>query len=181
MSPSVAPLSRGNVSISSSDTADQPLINPNLLTHPTNQQVAIAAYKRAREVFSAPVMQEVIIGPEVFPGPSVQTDEEILNIIRMSFNTVYHASATNKMGKSADSMAVVDSRCRVYGAERLRVVNASSLPFLPPDHPMSTVCRWTSSSVSSLLIVPLKDALAEKSRRISRTATVIEKPETLQF
>ena len=64
----VAPLSRGNVSISSSDMADQPLINPNWLTHPTDQQVAVAAYKRARAAFATPVMQEIIIGPEDFPG-----------------------------------------------------------------------------------------------------------------
>lgn len=135
----ITPLSRGNISISSSDTADQPVINPSWLTHPTDQQVAIAAYKRAREVFATPVMQEVIIGPEVFPGAHVQTDEEILNIIKLSFNTVYHASGTNKMGKMTDPMAVVDAKCRVYGARRLRVVDASSFPFLPPGHPQSTV------------------------------------------
>lgn len=140
----VAPLSRGNISISSPDTADQPLINPNWLTHPTDQQVAVAAYKRAREVFSTPVMQKVIVGPEIFPGTQVQTDQEILDTIRLSFNTVYHAAATNNMGRKGDAMAVVDSKCRVYGVERLRVVDASSFPFLPPGHPMSTVCKSTS-------------------------------------
>lgn len=138
----VAPLSRGNISISSPDTVDQPLINPNWLTHPTDQQVAVAAYKRAREVFSTPVMQKVIVGSEIYPGMQVQTDEEILNTIRLSFNTVYHSAATNKMGREGDPnhpMAVIDSKCRVYGVERLRVVDASSFPFLPPGHPMSTV------------------------------------------
>lgn len=135
----VAPLSRGNISISSPDTVDQPLINPNWLTHPTDQQVAVAAYRRAREVFSTPIMQKIIVGPEIYPGMQVQTDEEILNTIRLSFNTVYHAAATNKMGRKEDTMAVVDTRCRVYGLERLRVVDASSFPFLPPGHPMSTV------------------------------------------
>ena len=109
----IAALSRGNVSISSSDTADQPLINPNWLTDPTDQQVAVAAYKRAREVFATPIMQEIIIGPEVYPGINVQTDEDILETIRLSFNTVYHAAATNKMGKETDLMAVVDPKCQV--------------------------------------------------------------------
>lgn len=88
-------------------------------------------------------MQKIIVGPEIYPGMQVQTDEEILNTIRLSFNTVYHAAATNKMGRKEDTMAVVDTRCRVYGLERLRVVDASSFPFLPPGHPMSTVCKCT--------------------------------------
>ena len=103
--------------------------------------MAVAAYKRAREVFSTPVVQKIIVGPEIYPGMQVQTDEEILDTIKLSFNTVYHAAATNKMGRKGDEMAVIDSRCRVYGVERLRVVDASSFPFLPPGHPMSTVCK----------------------------------------
>ena len=93
-------------------------------------------------------MQKIIVGPEIYPGTQVQTDEEILDTIRLSFNTVYHAAATNKMGRKGDAMAVVDSKCRVYGVERLRVVDASSFPFLPPGHPMSTVCKyiWLPSS-----------------------------------
>ena len=138
----VAPLSRGNISISSPDTGDQPLINPDWLTHPTDRQVAVAAYKRAREVFTTPVVQKIIVGPEIHPGTQVQTDEEVLNIIRLGFNTVHHTAATNKMGRKEDAMAVIDPKCRVYGVERVRVVDASSSPFLPPGHPMSTVCKF---------------------------------------
>lgn len=136
-----APLSRGDISFSSPDTIDQPLINPNWLTHSTDQQVAVAAYKRAREVFLTPVMQKVTVGPEIYPGTQVQTDEEILDTIRLSLITVCHAAAANKMGRKEDTMAIIDSKCRVYGVERLRVVDASSFPFLPPGHRMSTVCK----------------------------------------
>lgn len=87
-------------------------------------------------------MREVIIGPEAYPGVDVQSDEEILATIKLSFNTVYHASGTNRMGKKGDPLAVVDSRARVFGVKRLRVVDASAFPFLPPGHPMSTVCEF---------------------------------------
>ena len=144
--------------ISSPDTADQPLINPNWLTHPTDQQVAVAAYKRTREVFSTPVMHQIIVGPEIYPGTQVQTDEEILNTIRLSFDTVYHAAAPSKVGEKRDAMAVVDSKCRIYRLERLRVLDASSFPFLPPGHPMSTGCKylWLLSSFHSQVIVHKK-------------------------
>lgn len=90
----VAPLSRGNVTIASPDTADLPVVNPNWLTHPTDQQVAIQSYHRARQFFNSTSMQPVIVGDEVFPGMKVQTDEEILSTIMDSFNTVWHAACT---------------------------------------------------------------------------------------
>lgn len=140
----IAPMSRGNVSISSADMAVQPLINPNWLTTKTDVEVAIAACKRAREVFATPEMRRVIIGEEIYPGSQYQTDEQILDIIRASFNTVYHAAATNKMGAFNDPLAVVNKKCKVYGTNNLRVVDASAFPFLPPGHPMATVCKCSS-------------------------------------
>lgn len=43
------------------------------------------------------------------------------------------------MGRGDETMAVVDSKARVYGVEGLRVVDASAFPFLPPGHPQATV------------------------------------------
>ena len=137
----VAPLSRGNISISSADMHDQPLINPNWLTDPADVQVAIAGYKRVRQLFATKAMAPVLIGPEYFPGPSVQTDAQLLQTIRQSLNTVFHAAATCAMGKTNDTNAVVDSKARVIGVKNLRVVDASAFPFLPPGHPMATVCK----------------------------------------
>ncbi|KAI9743723.1 MAG: hypothetical protein M4579_007725 [Chaenotheca gracillima] len=84
-------------------------------------------------------MKQVEIGSEAFPGEQVQTDAQILALIKESFNTVYHASATCAMGKLSDPQAVVDSHARVIGTSGLRVVDASAFPFLPPGHPMATV------------------------------------------
>ena len=139
----VAPVSRGNLSISSADMNDQPLINPNWLSSPTDQQVAVAAYKRVRQFFDTPAMKTIEIGPEYFPGSGVQTDAQILELIRESFGTVYHASSTCSMGKTTDKMAVVDSHARVIGVQNLRVVDASAFPLLPPGHPMATVCMYS--------------------------------------
>ncbi|KAF2174276.1 GMC oxidoreductase, partial [Zasmidium cellare ATCC 36951] len=137
----VAPLSRGNVSINSSDPASPPLINPNWFTHPTDQEVGIAAYKRARAAFTAePMIQNnITIGQEYFPGTNVSSDADILEQIKNTFTLLYHAAGTCKMGTVDDSMAVVDSQARVYGLQNLRVVDSSAFPFLPPGHPQATV------------------------------------------
>jgi choline dehydrogenase len=69
----------------------------------------------------------------------VTSDADILNFIQQSVIEIYHASATCKMGRANDTMAVVDSRARVIGVKGLRVVDASAFPFLPPGHPQGTV------------------------------------------
>ncbi|EGX90743.1 choline dehydrogenase [Cordyceps militaris CM01] len=135
----VAPLSRGNITISSTSVRDQPVINPNWLTDKGDQEVAVALMKRMRQVWATADLQSISDGPEYYPGDKVKTDEELLDNIRDSLMTVWHPSCTCKMGKKDDSMAVIDNLARVYGVQGLRVVDASAFPILPPGHPMATI------------------------------------------
>ena len=105
----VAPFSRGNVTINSSDTAVHPVVNPNWLTDPRDQEVAVAGFKRLRAIFASEATKPVVIGSEVYPGANVTTDQEILKVIQASSSTIHHAAGTNRMGLANDSMAVVDS------------------------------------------------------------------------
>ncbi|KAL9595710.1 MAG: hypothetical protein Q9219_006276 [cf. Caloplaca sp. 3 TL-2023] len=145
----VAPLSRGEVSINSSSMMDPPLINPNWLTHPTDIQLAIAGFKRQRQVWAD--MRNLTIGEEQAPGPAVQSDAEILSYIRRTLAPVWHAAATCKMGHRSDPMAVIDTNARVYGVRSLRVVDASSFPFLPPGHPQATVYALAEKIAEEIL------------------------------
>ncbi len=134
-----APLSRGSVSIASSDISVPPVINMGWYTDDANAdaQVAVAAFKRVRQAFAA--ISNITAGPELAPGPTVQTDQDILTYIRNTSSTLYHASATCAMGKVGDPRAVVDAHARVMGVQNLRVVDMSALPFAPPGHPQATV------------------------------------------
>ncbi|KAL8656799.1 MAG: hypothetical protein Q9210_000043 [Variospora velana] len=148
----IAPLSRGNISINSSEMTDHPIINPNFLTSTTDQELAIQGFKRAREIWNVLGDAGLDIGPEeYFPGSNVTSDEDILNHIQRSLMTIYHAAATCKMGKPDHDMAVVDSRARVYGTQNLRVVDASSFPFLPPGHPQSVVYALAEKIAADIL------------------------------
>lgn len=161
----MAPLSRGSVTIASADTDDLPIVNPNLLAHPADKALILAGFKRARQLSASKSVQIAAIGKEAYPGSRFRTDEEILEAISEAAMTVWHASCTCKMGKVNDSTAVIDTQGRVIGVQRLRVVDASSFPLLPPGHPQSTVCGsnyvpllilgWTLTEIST-------DALAEK-------------------
>ncbi|KAL4734589.1 GMC oxidoreductase [Aspergillus similis] len=137
----VAPTSRGYVTIRSNNTDELPLIQPNWLDTASDAQVAVAMYRRMREAWTSPDgIAPIVIGDEYFPGPQVQTDAEILQTIRNSVMTIFHAACTCKMGSSDDPMAVVDSKARVFGVSGLRVVDASAFAILPPGHPQSTCC-----------------------------------------
>ncbi|THY18891.1 hypothetical protein D6D00_07926 [Aureobasidium pullulans] len=134
----LATFSRGNITISSSSTADAPIINPAFLTHPHDLILAITASKFARHLTSTSSLHSAII-EEVIPGPAVRTDAEIIVYLRGSMATFYHASCTCKMGRRNDSRAVVDSKARVIGITGLQVVDASVFPFSVPGQPQATV------------------------------------------
>ena len=93
----VAPLSRGNVTIVSPDTMDRPLINPNWLTSPTDVEVAVEAFKRARMVAEG----SGIMISEAIPGSKVKSDEEIAGYIRGATVPIHHAASTCKIVPSA--------------------------------------------------------------------------------
>ena len=135
-----APRSRGSVTIKTAKATDLPVINPNWLTDPINAEIAVAGYKRARQLFQTAALREILADPvEYFPGPTIETDEQILDVIRKSLVPVFHASTTCRMGKADDPDAVVDAKARVIGVSGLRVVDTSSFALLPPGHPQSTV------------------------------------------
>lgn len=148
----IAPLSRGNVTISSADMADPPILDPNWLSDPTDQELAVQSFKRSREIWSVLAQNNVTVGTaEYLPGLNVTSDADILAYIQASLMTIYHAAATCKMGSSKDSMAVLDSQARVYGTQNLRVVDASAFPFLPPGHPQSTVYALAEKIAADIL------------------------------
>ncbi|KAL8994613.1 MAG: hypothetical protein Q9169_005457 [Polycauliona sp. 2 TL-2023] len=149
----IAPLSRGNISINSSEMSTPPIINPNWLTSTTDQELAIQGFKRAREIWQ--VLEDAGLtvdgANEYFPGKNVTEDKDILDFIQRSLMTIYHAAGTCKMGKPDDDMAVLDSRARVRGISNLRVVDASSFPFLPPGHPQSVVYALAEKIAADIL------------------------------
>lgn len=71
--------------------------------------------------------------------------------------------ALGAMGERNTTNAVVDSTGKVYGVQRLRVVDASIFPLLPPGHPQATVCKFMDQNeCMSLANYASTDMLAEK-------------------
>ena len=121
------PESAGSVRIVSTDPRQAPAVQPNYLSSPTDQRLAIAAAKTARQLMMAPAMKQYF-SSELVPGFQVQSDAEWLEFVRNNGTSSFHLTGTCKMGPAEDAGAVVDSRLRVHGMEALYVVDASIMP-----------------------------------------------------
>jgi choline dehydrogenase len=120
--------SRGTVKIVSRDPDEHPALRFNYLSTPTDRQEWAEAIRVTRAILNQPAFDEFNAG-ELSPGPSVATDEEILDWVRRDAETALHPSCTAKMGTGAD--AVTDpASMQVHGLDGLRIVDASVMPYI---------------------------------------------------
>ncbi|KKK22281.1 hypothetical protein AOCH_000141 [Aspergillus ochraceoroseus] len=143
--------SRGTVTINTTNTANNPVVDPRWLDDPRDKEMAVAAFRRCREIVASETMQEVIDGTELLPGFQYQTDEEILNYIAETSDAYYAGVGTCAMGKPDDPKTVIDSKAQVLGVQGLRVVDASSFPFAIDGQPMGTVYALAEKIAADIL------------------------------
>ena len=121
------PTSRGHVRIKSKDPLAAPAMQANYLSTEYDRCMMIAGARMARALTATPSFSPYVL-EEYQPGPSVQSDEAILDAVRDTGASGYHPVGTCRMGR--DAGAVVDPRLRVHGVQGLRVVDASVMPTL---------------------------------------------------
>ena len=119
--------SRGNVTLRSSDPKADPVIRFNYMSHPEDWEKFRHCVRLTREIFGQKAFDE-FRGPEIQPGETVQSDEQIDAFLREHLESAYHPCGTCRMGAANDPMAVVDPECRVIGVEGLRVADSSIFP-----------------------------------------------------
>lgn len=119
------PQSRGRVTVAGNDPFAAPRIHANYLTTAWDQDVAVRAVKHVRSIFRNGPLAERVRG-EIAPGPQAQTDEQILDYVQRTAQSMHHWSGSCKMGR--DAAAVVDPQLRVHGVSKLRVADCSVLP-----------------------------------------------------
>jgi choline dehydrogenase len=119
---------RGWVRIRSNDPGVHPSMQFNYLSTATDRKEWVESVRVARQILNQPAFEPFNAG-EISPGPTVETDEEILDWVRKDAETALHPSCTAAMGTG--EMAVTDPlTMQVHGTEGLRVCDASVFPYV---------------------------------------------------
>ena len=111
-----------------------------------------SAGRLVRELVEQPAFAE-LCGDEILPGKQVQSDEEIDAYINDHSVSQWHLSCTAKMGPETDPYAVVDPQGKVYGIDKLRIVDASIMP---------TVTNGNTNSPTIMIAEKLSDSILGK-------------------
>lgn len=121
----VGPRSRGRVALDPADPFGAPLIDPALLSDPTDMATLADAIELSGRIVNAAPFDDLrgaLIQPERWPADrAVQ-----VAWIRERAITIYHPVGTCRMGSDAE--AVVDPTLKVRGLDGLRVIDASIMP-----------------------------------------------------
>jgi choline dehydrogenase len=119
---------RGSVKITSTNPAVHPVLRFNYLSTETDRREWVEAVAVARHILSQPALDPYNAG-ELSPGPSVRTQEQVLDWVRRDGETALHPSCTCAMG-TGEASVVDPSTMGVHGLDGLKVVDASVMPYV---------------------------------------------------
>lgn len=122
------PTSRGTIRIRSADPGAAPEINPNYLDTDEDRHVAADAIRITRRLMQQPALKP-FAPDELVPGVKSE-DEDLSRAAGDIGTTIFHPVGTARMGRADDPMAVVDRALAVRGVDRLRVIDASVMPWI---------------------------------------------------
>ncbi len=153
---------RGSIKIVSQDPRAHPALRFNYLSTEQDRREWLEAIACARRILSQPAFDPFNDG-ELSPGADVQTDEQILDWVARDAETALHPSCTCRMGVGEND--VLDpATLAVRGVDGLRVVDASSMPYV------------TNGNIYAPVVM-----LAEKAADLIRGDTPLEPLDDVPF
>jgi choline dehydrogenase len=122
------PTSRGRIDARSPRIEDAPAIRPNYLATEKDLADVVAGGRLLQLLMRARPLKEFVREP-VAPDIESLDDAGLVEDFRQRGGSVFHPVGSCRMARSG-SEGVVDAGLRVFGVERLRVVDASAFPNL---------------------------------------------------
>ncbi|EMD33860.1 hypothetical protein CERSUDRAFT_117387 [Gelatoporia subvermispora B] len=135
----VSPASRGSVTLANNDPFAKPIIDPGLLSDPTDVDVMMQAVKASLQFVTAPAWEGFILSPAADLSEATASDTALEAYVRNSTSTVFHPVGSARMASESSSDGVVTPSLLVRNVSGLRVVDASIFPFIPAGHPQAAV------------------------------------------
>ncbi|XP_071135073.1 glucose dehydrogenase [FAD, quinone]-like [Mytilus edulis] len=129
----LSPASRGNMSITSTNPFDQPIIDPQYLTEEQDIKAMIYGIRTGIKLTKTKAFKKIIprFPPYLYKkcsGHKPNSDAYFECVIRYTAIPASNIVGTNKMGGNNDNTSVVDHQLRVKGIDKLRVVDSSVMP-----------------------------------------------------
>jgi len=150
----LSPTSRGTVTLASTNPEHNPIIDPQYFTTEHDRAVLRAGIRTALQAMESEPLKPYLEGETPPPGmpaiDSKSSDEELdarVNAVSWSW---FHAGGTASMGK------VVDTQCRVYGVQGLRIVDSSIIPLSISAHlqaPMYAIAESAADLIAGAVRV----------------------------
>ena len=145
------PTSRGHVRLKSPEPRTAPEIRLNYLSTAEDQRIAVQCLRLARRIVNGTETMKKYAPEEFLPGPSFQSDAELVAAAGNVGTTIFHPIGTCRMGRSDDAAAVVDARLRVRGVARLRVIDASIMPTITSGNTASPTVMIAEKGAAAVL------------------------------
>lgn len=119
---------KGSVRLKNKDPLQVPLIDLNLGACRKTMKEMIFATREIRKIMAA--LPAPYTATEIFPGPSVQSDEDLENAIRSAL-WGHQSCCSVPMGPCDGPRSVNDYQGRVFQVSGLRVADISTFPTIP--------------------------------------------------
>nr|XP_023014616.1 glucose dehydrogenase [FAD, quinone]-like isoform X1 [Leptinotarsa decemlineata] len=147
----------GTVRLISKDPYLYPSIDYNMLNDPENLDVEalLEGIQLAVNLTRTEAFQRIGATLEVRPFPACREHDFLsknywLCFIAQTAMAAYHPVGTCPSGRNPEAGAVVDHQLKVFGVNKLRVIDASVLPFSFSGHP-NAICTMIGEKVSDVI------------------------------
>ncbi|CAK1547856.1 unnamed protein product [Leptosia nina] len=130
------PKSRGHIRLNPENVYGDPLINPNYFGDESDFLPLLRGIEFALTLDSTKAFKKLgafFIKEPIPPCDDLVwgTTDYFICLMQTFTSSTYHPVGTCKMGPRSDRTAVVDPELKVYGVDRLRVIDASIMPVAP--------------------------------------------------
>jgi choline dehydrogenase len=142
------PLSRGRLSLASSDPNVHPRVELNYAAEPEDLRRLVGGVRLAWQLAHSPEITPHVERVALLTDEVMASEEALQEYVRATVTTQFHPCGTARMGATEDPMSVLDQHCRVRTIPNLRVVDASIMPTIPRAN-INLTCIMIGEHVAS--------------------------------